>query len=122
MPKDGLAGPYKFDIETINKNFQRIAPGNFTLGYINEKNLFVVKYVGRDDNDLRSCLTQWIGKSLQYTLFKASYTTNSKDAFDNECHIYHNFGGSRHLDNETHPMRPSNTDWQCPRCDFFKLM
>ena len=43
----------------------------------------------------------------------------AKAAFEKECQNYHDFGGSKKLDNKIHPDRPKDKDYECPVCDIF---
>jgi len=116
MANTGLSGPYRLVDYEINQNIDR-CPGTYVLGYINQENLFAIKYVGRSDIDLNKRLHDWIGEN--YSSFKASCFNTAKEAFNRECQIYHDFGGSERLDNKEHPDRPDNANWECPICDIF---
>jgi hypothetical protein len=113
MPNTGLYGPCRLTETTIDQHFTKTGPGTYVLGHTNDRNVFVVEYVGRSDDDLNHRLKDWVG---DYYHFKASYFEAARDAFDKECEIYHNFGESRVLDNDIHPARPSGTSWRCPVC------
>ncbi|GAI79270.1 unnamed protein product, partial [marine sediment metagenome] len=93
-------------------------PGNYALGYINDKGTFIVLYVGRSDDDLNNRLHDWTG-STKYKSFKASVAPSLKSAFEKECQNYHDFGGSEKLENDYHPDRPEGKTWSCPVCDVF---
>jgi hypothetical protein len=41
----------------------------------------------------------------RYTRFAYSYASSAEAAFEKECRNYDDFGGSRELDNEAHPLR-----------------
>ena len=110
-----MKGPYELDIETIEEKVTRTSPGNYALGEKNEEGAFVVGYVGRSDSDVRDRLKKWVGKT-KWPLFKFSYATSPKAAFEKECENYHDFKPS---DNVSHPDRPEGTNWKCPRCDKF---
>lgn len=119
MANLGLEGPYTLHTSTIDNTITSTSPGNYALGYVNEKGSFIVLYVGRADKDLNARLKQWVGDTSKYKSFKASYASSPKAAFDKECQNYHDFGGSEKLDNEYHPDRPNGTDWQCPVCNIY---
>lgn len=110
MSRTGLNGPYRLDNATIEKTFPKVDSGTYVLGHINNEGLFIVEYVGRSDNDLNDRLKSWIG---EYSHFKASYFERTRDAFDKECTIYHDFGN---LDNKVHPASPEGVSWKCPIC------
>ena len=115
MPSLGMNGPYKLDIRTIETTVTRTSPGNYALGSQNEKGTFLVNYVGRSDHDVRSRLKSWVG-TAKSPLFKFSYASSPKAAFEKECHNFHDFNlGNK----QNHPDRPSGTNWKCPRCDIF---
>jgi hypothetical protein len=113
----GMKGPYDFNSSKIDEVVTQTSPGNYALGYVNDRDVFIVKYIGRSDSDvneeLHSCLTK------KHKKFKYCYATSPKAAFEKECHNYHDFGGSKSLDNEIHPARPAGSDWKCPVCDIF---
>ena len=54
-----------------------------------------------------------------YTAFLFSYGASSRAAFDKECENFHDFGRTERLDNVGHPQRPAQTEWLCPRCNFY---
>lgn len=118
MTNSGLNGPYRLTDEEINRIITVVSPGTYILGRLGNDNVFYVSYVGRSDNDLNDRLHDWVGK---YDMFKYGYFDSPKAAFEKECNLYHDFGGPESkLDNEIHPQRPENSNWQCPRCDVFK--
>jgi len=41
----------------------------------------------------------------RYTRFAYSYASSAEAAFEKECRNYDDFGGSRELDNEAHPLQ-----------------
>src|SRR3990172_4508056 len=45
-----------------------------------------------------------MGVGSSYTRFAYSYTPSAHAAFEKECRNYHDFGASRGLDNEAHPV------------------
>jgi hypothetical protein len=110
-----MEGPYKLDTETIEVKVTRTSPGNYALGRQDEKGKFLVGYVGRSDSDVRARLKWWVGKTKR-PLFKLSYASSPKAAFEKECENYHDFNPP---DNDSHPDRPDGTNWRCPRCDIF---
>ena len=118
MASLGLEGPRDLDDDTVDEVITKTAPGNYALGYVNDKGTFIVLYVGRSDDDLNDRLYDWTD-STRYKSFKASYASSPKAAFEKECQNYHDFGGSEKLDNQYHPDRPDGTNWSCPVCDIF---
>jgi len=116
MVSTGLNGPYTLSEEILDRVVTQTSPGTYVLGY-SENNTFYVKYVGRSDNDVNSRLKDWVEK---YPQFKFGYFGSPKASFDKECTIYHDFGGQTgQLDNQIHPQRPEDADWQCPKCNIF---
>lgn len=117
MASTGLEGPFSLILNVINQAITKVSPGTYVLGHTSGGS-FIVKYVGRSDSDLNKRLQNWIGK---YNEFKCSYMSSPKAAFEKECMIYHDFEGpTGKLDNDIHPQRPQDSDWQCPSCDTFK--
>lgn len=116
MASTGLKGPFLLTSEKIDEEVTEISPGTYVLGHLNDEDVFIVKYVGRSDEDLNDRLHDWID---EYKRFKFGYFNSEKEAFEKECIIYHDFGESESLDNEIHPDRPDNTDWECPSCAIF---
>jgi len=113
MPNLNMNGPFELNEEVLSLRVTIKSPGNFALGYTNDKK-FVVRYIGRSDTDIRAALTQYIG---QYTHFKYSYYAEAKAAFDKHCRNFHDFGGTERLENEGHPEPPTGSDLKCPFCD-----
>ena len=111
-----MLGPYNLDNETIDNQITKKSAGNYGLGYVDDKGVFIVKYVGRSDEDLNSRLKKHVGN---YKMFKYCYATSPKVAFEKECNNYHDFGEAKDLDNEIHPDRPEGSDWKCPSCKNF---
>ena len=110
-----MEGPYKLDSKTIKMKVTLTSPGNYALGRESEEEKFLVGYVGRSDSDIRDRLESWVDKT-KWPHFKFSYAASAKAAFEKECDNYHDFDPP---DNFTHPERPQDTNWQCPRCKIF---
>ena len=51
MASLGMNGPYDLTNDQIDKQVTKTSPGNYALGYSEDKTFFV-KYVGRSDTDL----------------------------------------------------------------------
>jgi len=125
-----LLWPHILTIEKIDEVVTEKSAGYYALGYAPD-GLFVVRYVGRSDNDVNDRLKKWVektkleswklwsGKGKKYTHFVFGYAASAKEAFEQECRNYHHFGGSEKLDNEKHPERPYLANWKCPECDIF---
>ena len=115
MAKLEMQGPYKLDAETVNKIVTKISAGNYALGKKDDEDVFKVGYVGRSDSDVNDRLLHWAEKSSR-PLFKFSYASSVKEAFEKECKNYHDFDPP---DNDIHPDRPKDKDWECPICTIF---
>ncbi len=116
MASLNMDGIYEFNSETIDKVISKTSPGNYALGHLGKNNNLVPEYIGRSDDDLNTRIKQHLNDS-KYTHFKFSYASSSKAAFEKECKNYHDF--IKQLDNEIHPDRPDNSDWECPKCNNF---
>lgn len=117
MANTGLKGPYELTDKSINENVTLTSAGAYALGE-SRNGTFYVSYVGRSDDDVNDRLHDWAGK---YETFKFDYFDLPKAAFEKECRLYHDFGGSEgKLDNKEHPDRPDNSSWQCSVCNIFK--
>ena len=86
--------------------------GNCVLGDL-ENGKFIVRRVGRSDTDIYSFLMNYIGV---YVYFSFSYADSVRNAYRQDCEIFHYYSGVSSLDNEVHPVRPKNTQWRCPIC------
>ena len=110
MPNTGLGTPYAL----TDANIDRIAEqkiGAYALGSVSG-DTFTVNYVGRSDDDLNGRLKKWVGK--KYTHFKCKHYATKKAAYEKECTMYHDFGGSAGLDNDVHPAKPVGVACSCP--------
>lgn len=110
MPRTGLQGPYPLTRFGVEKEVEPGVPGVYVLGSTRDDTFFI-SYVGRSDSDVEDRLKDWIGKYKQY---KFGYSFEPKDAYEKECHLYHDFGGYPMLDNKIHPQRPEGTKYKCP--------
>ncbi len=117
MPKTGFGSAIGLTDDDIDSSVKKISPGSYALGRLKTDGTFIVKYVGRSDNNLNERLHDWVG---EYDYFKAGYYPTAKQAYEKECTLYHDFGEDRLLDNKVHPACPKNTNWKCPvnGCDF----
>lgn len=115
----GMNGPYPLTKEDVDQRIPVGSIGNYAYGYKNIDGIFIVKYVGRSDNDLNDRVKHGIG---QYKLYKFCIAKNSKEAYEKECKNYHDFGGMEGiLDNDIHPDKPDNTDYECPYCNNWEI-
>lgn len=112
-----MEGPYNLDTWTIDAKVTYTSPGNYVLGRQDERGVFLIKFIGRSDSNLRTTLKSWIGQTKR-PLFKFCYAHSAKAAFEKECENYHDFNPP---DNDDHPHRPEGSNWTCPRCDIFGI-
>ncbi len=117
MASTGLMGPFILTNNTTDRNVTLKSLGAYTLGNSNTIGIYIVRYVGRSDDDVNKRLKNRVGKYIQ---FKFGYYNSPKASFEKECFLYHDFGGNEEkLDNYNHPQRPAETNWECPKCTIF---
>jgi hypothetical protein len=112
-------GPHSLTLQSIAEVVTETSPGSYTLGHVRE-NGFCILYVGRSDDDVAKQLRSAMRQHPHYKAFVFRYAPNPRAAFDKECEDFHDFGGTERLDNMGHPKPPVETDWLCPRCDFYR--
>jgi hypothetical protein len=110
MAKTGLLGPYRLAYDEVHKVIARKSAGTFVLGHEDHEGRFLVSLVSRSDSDVRTRLCEFIGTANQ---FKYALYASSRDAFEKECQLFHDFQPPH---NVFHPMRPAGSTWECPRC------
>jgi len=120
MANLNMAHSFDFTVGAVDGLITKKSAGNYALGYIKTSGNFVVKYVGRADDDLNARIKEHIGESEEYKKVKYSYAASPEEAFEKECTNYHEFGENKKLDNKMHPARPDGTAWKCPICDIYK--
>jgi hypothetical protein len=113
MPETGLNGPFALTEAVINQEVTKTSPGAYALDQSHESGGFHITYVGRSDKDVNARLREHLGK---YKRFKFEYYETPKDAFEKECGLYHDFNPPAKI---THPERPMQSGWKCPRCKQF---
>ena len=111
MATTGLHGPHLLTEKEIDAAVRGTGPGAYALGRQVE-GTFYVDYVGRSDGDLNARLKQWAAS--KYIYFKYGFYDTAKAAFEKECRMFHDFGGTAKLDNKVHPARPEGTNLKCP--------
>jgi len=114
MPNSGLHGPHTLTGSGVSNNVKGIGPGAYALGNTNEKDQFVISYVGRSDDDLAGRLQQHVLEP--YLQFKFGFLPSATAAFEKECGLYHDFSPR---DNKVHPARPQGKRLSCPVCTIF---
>ena len=115
MPSLNMQGPFLFTSEDIDRQVNIPSVGVFALGYLQGID-FVVIYIGRAEEDLRSTIKTWLGKDEKYKMFKYCYTVSPHAAYERQCKNYHEFGGQKQLHNMSHPAPAEGTEWSCPFC------
>ena len=93
---------------TINTAVTQTSPGIFVLDRSSQGS-FTVALVGRADADLNAALHRHVGG---YRFFKYAYYPSAQDAFEAECHLFHDHDP---VDNPGHP--ENQFSWKCPRCE-----
>lgn len=112
MARTGLFGPFALDCASIDRYVGNNI-GAFALGATNERGEFVVRYIGRSDTNVNQQLKSWVGR---YEQFEYRHFLSVRAAFEKECRLFHDFGGTARLDNVAHPARPEAAEWTCPHC------
>lgn len=108
-----LYGPFPLTDERIDDNVVS-SPGVYALGYTRGDE-FVIAYLGRADDDLKTELTAHARGT--YPLFKFAYALSAEDAFAKQCELYHETVG---LENDLHPNPPHGSEGICPRCKTWR--
>ena len=108
MARLEMKGPYDLTAASVEVNVTKSQTGNYALGKKNDKDLFVVSYVGRSDDDLPGRIKDHLD---EHPLFKFSYADSVQAAFEKECTNYHDFSPPG---NKAHPARPAGKTWPCP--------
>lgn len=130
MAKLDMDGPYALTQQEVNRVVSQPLPGCFALGRMTKENRFLVRYVGRDDKDLRQALMRCTGGNKGQPgffgrlmgdqpgndTFKFSYAQDARAAYDKQCRAYHNFNKQGSLYNGGHPKPPANMRMTCPVC------
>jgi hypothetical protein len=111
MANTGLHGHHLLTEKEIDKVVRGTGPGAYALGH-EANGTFYVDYIGRSDSDLNGRLKQWA--SSKYMYFKYGFFDTAKAAFEKECRMFHDFGGTATLDNKVHPARPEGASYGCP--------
>ena len=104
-----MEGPYELAKDEINF-WVKSKCGNFVLGNMVARR-FRPRFVGRADANLKETLMRLVGSG--YKKFTFRYAVTPRDAFVNECQIFHEFGGITKLDNQLHPESPVGTHYEC---------
>lgn len=113
MAETRLHGPSPLTYEGIDRAVEGIGPGVYALGRIDDDYVFRIARIGRSDDDLKSRLYDHVG---QYPVFKHGFCGSAREAFNEECRLFHDFPGLP--DNERHPDAPNGTSYKCPICGW----
>jgi hypothetical protein len=124
-----MDGPYALTVKEINRKIKAAGPGNFALGRMTRDKKFIVRFVGRDDADIRQALIDSLGRESKRGLlgrflggeadndcFKFSYAQDASAAFEKHCRTYHAFNSNNKLVNDKHPKAPKGSGLKCPVC------
>ena len=113
---------YNLTYDEIDRLVLENSIGNYAYGYLNDKGVFIVCYVGRSDTDLKERIKHGIedmkaDPTCRYERFKFSYADSIQEAYEKECQNYHDFGGEEgYLRNKEHPAKPDRYEGTCPIC------
>jgi len=124
-----MDGPFELTKDVITRKVGQTLPGNFALGRMTKEKKFIVRYVGRDDKDVRRALLQSLkivqqpgvidrlmGAEPGETHFKFSFARTADAAFEKHCRHFHNFNKNGQLRNTRHPRPPDDDPRKCPVC------
>lgn len=118
MGTSALKGSYLLTTAGIDAAILSKSAGAYALGRNSDDGkTFYINYVGRSDSDVAARLKNHAATGT-YPRFMYQYASSPKDAFETECHLFHDYGETG-LDNKVHPARPENSGWKCPRCKVF---
>lgn len=79
MASLNMVGPYLLTEHEINANVEFGRIGNYAFGYLNDKGVFIVRYVGRSDTNLHTKIMLGLidnkknPAKYRYEWFKFSY-------------------------------------------------
>jgi hypothetical protein len=102
MANSGLHGPHKLTTEQIDAVVIGKGAGAYALGN-QSADTFLISYVGRSDDDLNGRLKDWVGS--KYPMFKYGFFKSAKEAFEKECHLFHDLARRRWTTKSTPPGR-----------------
>jgi len=108
-----MNGPYNLNSDTISQVVTRVLAG----AYILSRDGKIAHYVGRSDDDVARRLKWWANNTRKYSYFWYEYSSSPKAAFELECTWWHKYNPT---DNQSHPDRPEDSNYQCPVCNIFK--
>ena len=100
----------------IDQYVKKRSKGVYVLTLVREQPIL---YVGRSDKDnlnerLKDHRTNTSpSKNQQYAYFKFKITSSEKEAYEDECRLWHEHGAPP-PDNMIHPDKPDGTTYSCP--------
>lgn len=107
----GMKGPFKLEENSIYAVLEANRIGNYALGDLDKNGEFIPRKIGRSDSDLLKEVLSW-DAFHRYTHFSYAYASGIKQAYEKECHNYHDF--FQLLSNAPHPKAPEGSDYPCP--------
>ncbi|MBK1698908.1 hypothetical protein CKO21_16815 [Rhodovibrio salinarum] len=125
-----MDGPFPLEVDEVTRIVSGSGPGNFALGKMDKQKRFVVRFVGRDDKNVRDALLsaakkadptpgligRILGKDEGADAFKFSYAQDAQAAYGKQCRTYHQFNSKGQLENKSHPKPPNGAPGKCPVC------
>lgn len=87
MASLNMVGPYLLTEHEINANVEFGRIGNYAFGYLNDKGVFIVRYVGRSDTNLHTKIMLGLidnkknPAKYRYEWFKFSYADTPIEAY-----------------------------------------
>lgn len=113
MTAPRLFGPLPLAADRVEKHLQANSPGVYALGEI-VNGTFVIRVIGRADEDLRIALKAFVSGSYKH--FKFSYALSPRDAFAKECQLFHSLEVLHAR--QPHPTPPKGMDLRCWTCAY----
>lgn len=113
MASIGLQGPFRLTAESVKVAVTATSPGAYVLANTDGQGTFIIKKVGRSDDNVRKRLQDY---AECFSGFMFEYYPSAKAAFEKECDLYHNFLSARSY---IHPSRPDGSYWKCAGCNIF---
>jgi len=109
-----MRGPYHFTPEDIDYYVQRASCGVYVLYPSFECR---AAYVGRSDSNVnRRLKEQYRDDFYDCRAFRFAYCRSPREAYYEECRLYHHYEKHHVILNERHPDRPDYTEYICPEC------
>ncbi|MEO0073352.1 MAG: hypothetical protein ABIK43_01655 [candidate division WOR-3 bacterium] len=88
-------------------------PGRVGGVYCLAKNPRRVEVVARTESNLREAIKSHWNK---YEFFWYEPAVSPRDAYVNQCYVYHRYADKGELTDVSHPQPPEKTDVKCPVC------